>query len=82
MNPLGTVGKEFGAVTYDLDAPDRVYVGLTFDGGGVKASADGGDTWTDLGQQGMGEVRDLALGIDRAYLYAATDRGVLRLRLP
>ena len=46
------------------------------------ASNDGGASWTDLGQEDIGaEIRDLALGIDGANLYAATEGGVFRLNL-
>jgi hypothetical protein len=46
----------------------------------VVASTDGGATWTDLGRADLGsEIRDLALGIDGANLYAGTEGGVFRL---
>lgn len=48
----------------------------------VITSSDGGGTWSDLGREDLGsEIRDLALGIDGAYIYAATEGGVHRLRL-
>jgi hypothetical protein len=66
------------ALAYDPAAPDRLWVGL--DQGGVKASEDGGRTWTDAGPADW-EVTDLAFGIDGANLYAATQTGVFRLPL-
>lgn len=66
------------ALTYDPAAPDRVWIGL--DGGGVKASEDGGQTWTDLSPTAW-SVNAIALGIDGANLYAGTTDGVFRLPL-
>ena len=66
-------------VTYDPAAPDRVIVGTS--GGGVQESADAGQTWAPLGQQDLGAIHDLALGIDGANLYAATDQGIWRYAL-
>jgi hypothetical protein len=43
------------------------------------ASPDGGLTWLDLGGRDLGRIRNLALGIDGRYLYAATDHGLWRL---
>jgi len=74
-------GQRFGGLAYDPSEPDRVYVGLTYAGGGVKVSADGGSSWSDLGRQDLGEIHDLALGVDGRHLYAATDEGVYRLSL-
>lgn len=48
---------------------------------GVKASADAGVTWANLGRQDLPAIHDLALGVDGRNLYAATDHGVWRLRL-
>ena len=77
------------ALAYDPTQPDRVYVGVNEFAGQsanrvlaasrVRASADGGATWSDLGQRELGTISDLALGIDGQNLYAATDRGVWRL---
>jgi hypothetical protein len=67
------------AVAYDPQAPDHVFVGTSR--GGVMASADAGQTWAPLGRQDLGSIADLALGIDAANLYAATDQGVWRLPL-
>jgi hypothetical protein len=48
----------------------------------VMGSTDGGASWSEIGQEDLGaEIRDLALGIDGANLYAATEGGVFRLRL-
>jgi len=80
-----------GGLAYDPARPDRVYVGLRrsvgwsqdriFLGSGVRASADGGAAWFELGRQDLPEIHDLALGIDRSNLYAATERGLWRLDL-
>ena len=70
-----------GGLAYDPSNPDRVYIGLTGDGSGVLTTPDGGATWCTLGQQPIGPVRDLALGIDGRNLYAATDDGVWRFEL-
>src|SRR5262249_43369760 len=67
------------AVTYDATAPDNVFVATS--SGGVLASADAGESWESLGRQDLGAIHDLALGIDGANLYAATDTGVWRLAL-
>jgi len=47
----------------------------------VRVSTDAGATWSDLGTLPVGEVHDLALGIDGANLYVGTDQGVWRLGL-
>jgi hypothetical protein len=70
-----------GGLTHDPTNPDRVYVGLASDGSGVLTSPDGGTTWCSLGQQPIGSVRDLVLGVDGRNLYAATDAGVWRFEL-
>jgi hypothetical protein len=69
---------EVRGLTYDPSMPDRVWVAL--EPGGVKASEDGGQTWTDLGPVN-GPINDLALGVDGANLYAATTSGIVRLAL-
>jgi photosystem II stability/assembly factor-like uncharacterized protein len=67
------------SVAFDLSSPDRLFVGLGTSG--VYTSADGGATWMDLGAVGENlQVRDLALGADGRTLYAATNRGIWRLR--
>jgi hypothetical protein len=70
-----------GGLTYDPSNPDRVYAGLAADGSGVITTPDGGATWLSLGQQPIGVVRDLVLGVDARNLYAATDTGVWRFEL-
>ena len=78
------------AVAYDPSHPDTVSVarnGAFFGNpphyvtSGVTTSTDGGQTWNDLGNQQMGTITDLALGIDGRYLFLASDRGVSRLSL-
>jgi photosystem II stability/assembly factor-like uncharacterized protein len=73
-------GSHVGGLAYDPSTPDRVYAGLST--GGVKTTSDGGVTWLDLGRQDLGRINDLALGIDAINIYAATDNGLWRLRLP
>lgn len=80
-----------GGLAYDPDRPDRVYVAVNVStgdatartpaGSGLKASANGGTTWTDLDGPDLGVANDLALAVDGRALYLATDRGVWRLRL-
>ncbi len=76
------------ALAYDPSSPERVYLAWEeVVGAGqeaarthrVLASPDGGASWADLSGPDFPAVRDLALGIDGRYLYAATDRGVWRL---
>jgi len=78
-----TEAGAFGAVplyalAYDPAAPDRVWADLY--PRGIKASEDGGQTWTDAGPADW-SINDLALGIDGANLYAATNNGVSKLAL-
>jgi hypothetical protein len=70
-----------GGVAYDPANPDRVFVGLATDASGVMTSPDGGATFCMLGQQPIGAVRDVVLGIDGRNLFAATDTGVWRFEL-
>lgn len=56
-------------------------VRLTLSRSRVIASADGGATWANLHSDLGAEIHNLALGIDGANLYAATESGVPRLRL-
>ncbi len=63
------------ALVSDPAEPDRVFVGLQ---NGVTTSADGGQSWTGLGRQDLGQVYRLALGIDGQHLYAATASGLYR----
>jgi hypothetical protein len=83
-------GRVLGLVC-DPAAPERVYVALSagFSAGppgrreAVRWSPDGGRTWQDAGrgQEALEGIHDLALGVDGRTLYAATGRGVWRLRL-
>lgn len=76
-----TSDVRIGGLAYDPLAPDRIYVGLARGAGGVRASADGGTSWTDLDAGEIGPVTALALGIDAANLYAGTEQGLWRLPL-
>ena len=58
-----------------------MYAGYSGRLGGLRASADGGRTWGDLGGPDLGGVYDLALTRDGRDLYAATEHGVWRLAL-
>jgi len=73
-------GVALSGLAYDPDAPDRLWVGLGSLGRGVQASTDGGSTWSDLGLADRA-IHDLVLGIDRRYLFAATNDGLWRLSL-
>jgi len=68
------------SVAYAAPMPDRVYVGVSHNIG-VRASVDGGTTWSELGLRDQGNINALALGIDGRNLYAATDHGLWRLPL-
>jgi photosystem II stability/assembly factor-like uncharacterized protein len=82
LEPPSVAGRnpQVLALAYDPAAPDRVFVGVSEDGG-VRQSRDAGATWADLGSQPRGTVNDLALGIDGRYLFAATGQGVWRIDL-
>jgi hypothetical protein len=78
------------ALAYDPNYPDAVFVARSgwISGfppqlvtSGVTESTDGGQTWNDLGNQQMGDVKDVALGIDGQNLFLASDQGVFRLSL-
>jgi hypothetical protein len=81
-----------GGLAADPRAPNRVFVALNETRGApggplqvtsrVRASADGGASWTDLGSRDLGTVVDLALEARGRTLYAASDRGLWRLSLP
>lgn len=76
-------GGIVGGLGVDPQRPDRVYLAVNgTDGGAVRVSDDGGATWTRLGEGGLGQIGDLAVGIDGKMLFIATDRGVGRIRLP
>jgi photosystem II stability/assembly factor-like uncharacterized protein len=70
-------------VAYDPTQPDMVWVAAsqTPDPAvtGVRASADGGQTWGYLGRQDIGWVNALARAADGSALFAATNEGVWRL---
>ena len=72
-------GPSIGGLAYDPANPDRVHVGLL--NGAVMTSANGGASWRELGRQNLGQLNDLALGVDGQNLYAATVQGVWRMRL-
>jgi photosystem II stability/assembly factor-like uncharacterized protein len=74
----GPTGSSIKALACDPSAPDRVWAAV--DPGGVEASDDGGQTWSTISPPDW-TVSDVALGIDRANLYAATSSGVFRLTL-
>ena len=57
--------------------PQRVYAGLTT--GAVQSSDNAGMTWSDLGQNGLGGMEDLALSRNETTLFAATPTGVWRM---
>ena len=85
-----TFSVSIAAVAYVASNPDTVYVARNgaFPGfpptlvtSGIIVSADGGQSWNDLGSQQVGTIADLALGIDGRFLFLATDRGVSRLTL-
>jgi hypothetical protein len=75
-NEVLAAGAAFGGLAYDASQPARVYVALNGEEGGVQVSANGGLSWDPIRGGGLAQVRDLALGIDGANLYAATDHGV------
>lgn len=82
--PDGKVAPDLdiGGLAYDPSNPDRVFAALAGEGEGVQVSLDGGASWGPLGRQDLGRASALALGIDGRNLYAATERGLWRLRLP
>lgn len=80
-NPGGTGVTVITGLAYDPANPDRVYVGISGPDHGVQTSDDGGQTWTVVGQEDIGNVREVLLGIDGLNLYAATDSGLWVLSL-
>jgi photosystem II stability/assembly factor-like uncharacterized protein len=68
----GPAGLGMSALTYAPAAPDHVYVGLTGYRGSVRASVDGGATWSALGRRDPGDVHDLALSADGRRLATAS----------
>jgi len=67
------------ALADDPRNPNRVYVGTS--DGTVRALVGGDQQWALLGQQGLGAIHDLVLGVDGANLYAATEQGIWRYPL-
>jgi len=67
------------ALADDPRNPDRVYVGTS--AGNVHALVGGDQQWASLGQEPIGAIHDLVLGVDGANLYAATEQGVWRYPL-
>src|SRR5205823_4687815 len=69
-----------GGLAYDPSQPDDVWVatGQTPDPDvtGVRASTDGGQTWSYLGRPDIGWVNDLVLAADGSGLFAATNEGI------
>jgi len=76
---LSVPGASIAALAYDQQVPDRVFAGMSI--GTVLASTNGGQSWAPIGQPDLDAIRDLALGIDGANLYAATEQGVWRYPL-
>jgi photosystem II stability/assembly factor-like uncharacterized protein len=71
--------KTIDALADDPLNPDRLYVGTST--GNVAALVGGDQQWAALGEQAIGAIHDLVLGVDRANLYAATEQGVWRYAL-
>lgn len=80
---------QIAGLAYVSSMPDTLYVARTASSpadqsvqtSGVTTSTDGGATWSDLGGQQLGQLADLALGIDGQNLYVASDQGLFRLAL-
>jgi photosystem II stability/assembly factor-like uncharacterized protein len=70
-----------GGLAYNPDQPDRVYLALAGDGQGVRASNDGGLTWSELGRSDLGRAADLLLDRRAQTLFLASESGIWRLRL-
>jgi len=68
-----------GGLAYDPVHPSALFIAI---GTGVQRSDDGGKTWRAVGRQDLPPITDLALGVDRQRLYAATEAGVFKLHLP
>jgi len=64
------------SLTYDPAMPDHVFVVSA--AGDLQESRDGGDTWLTSDASGLTGVRGIALGVDGANLFAATDHGLFR----
>jgi photosystem II stability/assembly factor-like uncharacterized protein len=78
-------GWRFGGLAVDPTAPGTVWVALgsTPNPGetGVRVSTDAGQSWTWLGRQDLGWVKDLVRTADGQALLAATNEGIWRYRL-
>jgi photosystem II stability/assembly factor-like uncharacterized protein len=80
---------QVAGIAFAPSAPDTLYVARTaFNSAdqsvrtsGVATSSDAGANWSDLGSQQLGQVADLALGVDGQNLYLASDEGLFRLGL-
>jgi photosystem II stability/assembly factor-like uncharacterized protein len=74
-----------GGLAYDPTAPDTVWIALGYSldptHTGVRVSDDAGMTWTYLGRQDIGWVRDLVRSADGTMLLAATKEGIWRYPL-
>lgn len=76
-------------LAYDPAAPGRVFATIerkhinrqVVEAAGLTATDDGGQTWTELGQQDLPAVSEIMLGIDARWLFAATATGVWRMPL-
>lgn len=80
--PNATPSVSLAAIALDATAPDRLYVALGDGWTGLLVSLDGGATWSGLGSPAAAPIRALAVSADGAWLYAATEHGLWRLRLP
>lgn len=72
-------GETIGAIAYDPRRPEHPYLGTS--SGNVYRHVDGVQHWERLSEQALGRVYDLALGVDGANLFAATEQGVWRYLL-
>ncbi len=93
FGPVGTDPNawdvEIAGLASAPSAPDTLYLARTavspadrsVQTSGVATSIDGGATWSDLGSQQLGQLADLALGIDGQNLYLASDKGLFQLPL-
>ena len=93
FTPTGTAPTgwniQIAGLAYAPSTPDTLYVARTafnpadqsIQTSGVSTTNDGGVTWSDLGSQQLGQLADLALGIDGQSLYLASDQGLFRFSL-
>jgi photosystem II stability/assembly factor-like uncharacterized protein len=75
--------ESLGGLAVDPAQADRVVVGTRRQSGDgqVWLSTNAGNAWTQLGSPEIGSVQSLAFSADRAYLFAATQRGLYRYPL-